>query len=290
MSAAAPTTDPRELLKSRQYLVLLAFGAVVGVVVAFVAYYFLKFISNSQTWVFQTLPGDLGFSSEPTWWPIPVAGRRRRSGGARDHPATRHRRTLPGGRLQGRRADPADLAAGHHPGGVLHARLGRRARPRGAADRHRRRHRRVDVAGGQTRRSRSGRDAGRCGGKLRCDCGALRRPAAGTVSADGGGRRRRANARRDPGARPPGCGPWRADLRRPRQSDRLRHVLARGTQHPADRHAHRRRASVGRGHRRSGGDSGQHHQAFCAGVSVGRATAHGAADAGRRARSSDCWP
>ena len=68
--AAAPT-DPAELLRSRSYLVLLGFGVIVGVGVAFAAYFFLKGVSEAQTYVFVTLPKDLGFSSAPVWWPLP---------------------------------------------------------------------------------------------------------------------------------------------------------------------------------------------------------------------------
>ncbi len=68
--AAAPT-DPRELLRSRSYLVLLVFGALVGIVVAFVAYFFLKFVSEAQHYIFATLPTELGFDSAPVWWPLP---------------------------------------------------------------------------------------------------------------------------------------------------------------------------------------------------------------------------
>jgi chloride channel protein, CIC family len=67
--AASP--DPVELLRSRSYLALLVFGAVVGVLVAVVAYFFLKATQEAQAYVFTTLPHDLGFSSEPLWWPLP---------------------------------------------------------------------------------------------------------------------------------------------------------------------------------------------------------------------------
>ncbi len=72
--AASPQTDPTdpaELLRSRSYLVLLVFGAIVGVVVAFVAYFFLKGVSEAQKYVFATLPKEVGFSAEPVWWPLP---------------------------------------------------------------------------------------------------------------------------------------------------------------------------------------------------------------------------
>ena len=67
---AAPT-DPRELLRSRSYLVLLVFGALVGIVVALVAYFFLKGVAEAQQYIFSTLPKELGFDSEPVWWPLP---------------------------------------------------------------------------------------------------------------------------------------------------------------------------------------------------------------------------
>jgi H+/Cl- antiporter ClcA len=57
--------------------VLLVFGAIVGVVVAFVAYFFLKGVADTQKYVFTTLPTDVGFSAEPVWWPLlwlPLAG------------------------------------------------------------------------------------------------------------------------------------------------------------------------------------------------------------------------
>jgi H+/Cl- antiporter ClcA len=52
-------------------LVLLVFGAVVGVLVAVVAFFFLKAVTEVQTYVFTTLPHELGFSHQPLWWPLP---------------------------------------------------------------------------------------------------------------------------------------------------------------------------------------------------------------------------
>jgi len=46
-------------------------GAIVGVVVAVVAYFFLKAVGETQHYVFATLPTDVGFDSEPVWWPAP---------------------------------------------------------------------------------------------------------------------------------------------------------------------------------------------------------------------------
>ncbi|MCU0269728.1 MAG: chloride channel protein [Acidimicrobiales bacterium] len=74
VAAPDPTTptDPLELLRSRGYLVLLVFGALIGIPVAAVAFGFLKLVEEAQTWLYQTLPSDLGFDTVPTWWPIPV--------------------------------------------------------------------------------------------------------------------------------------------------------------------------------------------------------------------------
>ena len=69
----APASQrPMDLLRSRGYLVLLVFGAAVGVPVAVVAYYFLKLVALGQKYFFTTLPGELGFHGQPPWWPVPV--------------------------------------------------------------------------------------------------------------------------------------------------------------------------------------------------------------------------
>jgi H+/Cl- antiporter ClcA len=65
-------TDPATLLRSRAYIALLVMGALVGIPVAVFSYYFLKAISRTQQYVFDTLPGDLGLGNNPTWWPVPV--------------------------------------------------------------------------------------------------------------------------------------------------------------------------------------------------------------------------
>jgi H+/Cl- antiporter ClcA len=70
MTDAAPP-DPVELLRSRRYLVLVLFGAVVGVLVAVVAYFFLKAVGEAQHYIFATLPGEVGYGTEPVWWPLP---------------------------------------------------------------------------------------------------------------------------------------------------------------------------------------------------------------------------
>ncbi len=71
---AVPATPPsaQELLRSRQYVMLLLFGAIIGAPIALVAYYFLKLVNVAQQWVFATLPVDLGFDKAPAWWPLPI--------------------------------------------------------------------------------------------------------------------------------------------------------------------------------------------------------------------------
>jgi H+/Cl- antiporter ClcA len=74
--AAAPapppaSPDPIELLKSRSYVALLVFGAVIGIPVAVLAYFFLKAVADLQKYIFTTLPSELGFHTVPVWWPLP---------------------------------------------------------------------------------------------------------------------------------------------------------------------------------------------------------------------------
>jgi len=68
-SSPTTTEDPYAILRTRRYVVLLVFAAVLGVPIAAAAYYFLALITDVQTWVFTDLPDALGFDGEPTWWP-----------------------------------------------------------------------------------------------------------------------------------------------------------------------------------------------------------------------------
>ena len=65
----APTGDPVALLRTRSYLTLLVLAAVIGAPVSAIAYFYLKFVSEAQQFVFQTLPKDW-MTSVPAWWPI----------------------------------------------------------------------------------------------------------------------------------------------------------------------------------------------------------------------------
>ena len=67
----APAPDPTAVVKSRGYVALLLIGALLGVPVATVAYFFLDAVARVQTEIFTTLPKSLGFQGEPLWWPLP---------------------------------------------------------------------------------------------------------------------------------------------------------------------------------------------------------------------------
>jgi H+/Cl- antiporter ClcA len=69
---ASGQTDPLELLRTRGYVMLLVFGALIGVPIAAVAYGFLRLVDLAQGWLFQTFPEQLGFSAAPWWWSIPL--------------------------------------------------------------------------------------------------------------------------------------------------------------------------------------------------------------------------
>jgi H+/Cl- antiporter ClcA len=66
----APPPDPAAILRSGSYVALLVMGAIVGVPIAAIAYFFLAFVTKAQEWVFTTLPEGLGFDTAPTWWPL----------------------------------------------------------------------------------------------------------------------------------------------------------------------------------------------------------------------------
>jgi len=69
--APASPPDPLAIIKSRSYVALLLLGALIGVPVAAVAYFFLEGIARVQKEIFTDLPNSLGFHGEPLWWPLP---------------------------------------------------------------------------------------------------------------------------------------------------------------------------------------------------------------------------
>jgi H+/Cl- antiporter ClcA len=71
-AAKTGPANPEALLRSRGYLVLLGFAAVLGLPVSAAAYGFLALVSYLQEEVFVHLPHGLGFGTAPLWWPVPV--------------------------------------------------------------------------------------------------------------------------------------------------------------------------------------------------------------------------
>src|SRR5262249_61291389 len=58
------------MVRTRRYVALLILAAVLGVVVSFLIYWFLKLVADVQSWVYTDLPKGLGYHSEPAWWPL----------------------------------------------------------------------------------------------------------------------------------------------------------------------------------------------------------------------------
>src|SRR5690606_13676848 len=69
--------DAAAMLRSRKYLGLLAFTAILGMPLAAAAYGFLALVHFLEEWVYDDLPQTLGLATEPWWWPlvvVPIAG------------------------------------------------------------------------------------------------------------------------------------------------------------------------------------------------------------------------
>lgn len=71
MATSPASPDPRALLGSRSYGMLLGLAAAIGVPVSAIAFGFLALVSKVQGWIFTDLPHGLGFHTEPLWWPVP---------------------------------------------------------------------------------------------------------------------------------------------------------------------------------------------------------------------------
>lgn len=69
---AASPPDPRTLLRSREYLVLLVPAALIGVPVSAAAFGFLALVGELQPLIYPDLPKSLGFDGTPAWWPLPL--------------------------------------------------------------------------------------------------------------------------------------------------------------------------------------------------------------------------
>jgi H+/Cl- antiporter ClcA len=73
---APPTRsgDPIMLLRSPEYLRLLAIAAVLGVPISAVAYWYLVLTGALGDWLYTGMPGLLDLDPVPAWWPLPLLG------------------------------------------------------------------------------------------------------------------------------------------------------------------------------------------------------------------------
>ena len=71
MSVASVPVDPSSLIRSRQYRALLVLASLIGLVVSSAAWCFLEAVHEIQVWVYEDLPGHVGYQSAPIWWELP---------------------------------------------------------------------------------------------------------------------------------------------------------------------------------------------------------------------------
>ncbi|MFD9540269.1 chloride channel protein [Streptomyces sp. NPDC060022] len=64
--------DPRTVIRTRTYAVLLVMVAILGVPISAVAFGFLALVHELQNLTYEDLPHALGFDGTPTWWPVPL--------------------------------------------------------------------------------------------------------------------------------------------------------------------------------------------------------------------------
>jgi len=71
-SPPTPPTDPAAILRSRNFVVVLVFAAVIGIVVSLLGWAFLELVHQIQVWVFTDLPSGFGLDPVPSWWALPI--------------------------------------------------------------------------------------------------------------------------------------------------------------------------------------------------------------------------
>ncbi|HMF19884.1 MAG TPA: chloride channel protein, partial [Gemmataceae bacterium] len=69
---ASTNDDPLAVIRSRRYLGLLLFTAILGVPISAAAYWFLWAVHHGERFISEVLPTLLGFETAPAWWPLPV--------------------------------------------------------------------------------------------------------------------------------------------------------------------------------------------------------------------------
>ena len=103
---------------------LLVLAALVGLLVSAASWCFLEGVHELQVWVYDDLPGEVGYHAVPVWWPLPwvaLAGLLTAVAVVR---LPGHGGHVPGGGPQGRwPADPSDRPAGRAAGGARDARV-----------------------------------------------------------------------------------------------------------------------------------------------------------------------
>jgi H+/Cl- antiporter ClcA len=64
--------DPMAVVRSRAFLVLILFSAVIGIVASLAAWCFLQAIHWTSQYAYTDLPESLGFDHAPQWWSLPL--------------------------------------------------------------------------------------------------------------------------------------------------------------------------------------------------------------------------
>ena len=243
---AAPS--PLELLRSKSYAVLLALAAIVGAPVALVAFFFPKLVGELQKYLYQTLPDKLGFGHEPLWWPLPllILAGLITALTIRHLPGTGGHKPAEGLKVAGS-PRPIEL-----PGAVLAAlatlSFGAVLGTGSPAHLHRRRPRSPGHAAAEARRPSAGAGRHRRGRQLRGRRHAGRQPPRRRIPTARGRRREHGRCTPQPSAaaRPARGRHRHARLRRPRQLDGVRDVLARDSATSRRSLRRRRPSSPGR--------------------------------------------
>src|SRR3979411_2111302 len=67
--------DPSSTLLSKEFMVLLAISAIVGVAVSLAAWCFVELVYQMQRELYHHLPNALGYQNgPPLWWSLPILG------------------------------------------------------------------------------------------------------------------------------------------------------------------------------------------------------------------------
>ena len=71
-SSGTAATDPKEMLRSKEYRRLLVLAAIVGLLVSLASWAFLEVVHWTQVGLYEDLPEQLGLDAVPWWWPLPI--------------------------------------------------------------------------------------------------------------------------------------------------------------------------------------------------------------------------